>query len=265
MNYIKKNKEAWEEAFARRAEGWGEDIKERWESEEYPFLQEMLISELESHDLKDKTIAHFCCNNGRELMSLMKFGAEVGIGFDIAENMVAFANMTAEEIGINCTFVATDILAIDEKYHDSFDYIFITVGALDWFADLSAFFKKVSQCLKEDGWLIINESHPVINMLAAKGESNYDEKIPNKLVNSYFKDEPWVENEGMYYMTERPYASKTFYSYSHTFAQIINSISQNGLDLKKLSEHSYDISDLFSELNDTGIPLSYVLVCQKHI
>lgn len=265
MDYIDSNKEAWEEAFNHRAKGWGDDIVYRLRSEDYPFLEKVLIDELVNYDFSGKNIAQFCCNNGRELFSFMKFGADSGIGFDIAENMVTFANQTAKELGVDCKFIATDILKIDELYHNSFDYIFITIGAITWFEDLSMFFKKVSQCLRAGGQLIINEMHPVTNMLAASGEENFDEMIPNKLVNSYFRKEPWIENSGMKYISGKAYESKTFCSYSHSLSYIVNSICQNGMTVSKLQEFEYDISSLFSHLNHRGIPLSYILICQKSI
>lgn len=95
-------------------------------------------------------------------------------------------------------------------------------------------------------------------------EENYDEEIPEKIVNSYFRKEPWIENSGMGYMTGKAYESKTFYSHSHTFSNILNSICQNGMLVKKLSEFDYDISNSFGHLNNKGIPLSYVLVCKKN-
>ncbi len=264
MDYINSNKEAWEEAFEHRREGWGEDIIERLKNEEIPFIERVLAEELNNYDFSNKTIAQFCCNNGRELLSIMKFGASRGFGFDIAENMVSFANNTAKEIGANCTFIATDILKIDEQFHNQFDYIFITIGALTWFKDLSEFFQKVSLCLKQGGHLMINEMHPVTNMLGMYGEENYNENIPERLVNSYFQQEPWVENSGMGYMTGEPYESKTFYSYSHTFSHIFNAIRLNGMYIKKLSEFDYDISGSFVQLNNKGIPLSYILIAEKN-
>jgi ubiquinone/menaquinone biosynthesis C-methylase UbiE len=264
MDYIVSNKETWEEAFNHRSKGWGEDIIYRLKNEEFPFIEKALADELNNYDFANKTIAQFCCNNGRELLSIMKFGAFCGIGFDIAENMVSFANNTAEELEVNCTFIATDVLKIDEQFHNKFDYIFITIGALTWFQDLSKFFQKVSLCLKQGGTLIINEMHPVANMLGTSGEENYDEEAPEKIVNSYFRKEPWIENSGMGYMTSKSYESKTFYSYSHTFSHLLNSICQNGMIVRKLSEFDYDISSMFGQLNKKGIPLSYILVCQKN-
>ena len=39
-NYIKGNKEAWEEAFDKRDASWGADITERINNEDYPFFNE---------------------------------------------------------------------------------------------------------------------------------------------------------------------------------------------------------------------------------
>ncbi|MCC5910106.1 MAG: class I SAM-dependent methyltransferase [Clostridiaceae bacterium] len=263
MDYISNNKEAWEEAFNQRSKSWGNDISYRLKNEDFPFIEKVLVNELWNSDFTNKAVAQFCCNNGRELFSIMKFGATRGVGFDIAENMVAFANETAKELGVNCTFIATDMLKIDEQHHNSFDYIFVTIGALTWFKDLSMFFEKAAQCLKKGGRLIINEMHPVTNMLGATGEENYDEEVPNKLVNSYLRREPWIENSGIGYMSEKSYKSKTFYSYSHTLSHIVNAICRNSMCVSKLIEFDYDISGMFKELNNEGIPLSYILISQK--
>lgn len=101
-------------------------------------------------------------------------------------------------------------------------------------------------------------------MLVTFGEENYDEQVPNKLVNSYFRKEPWKENCGMGYISGKSYNSKTFLSFSHTFSYIINSIHQNHIKIIKIEEFDSDISGLFSHLNNTGIPLSYILVSQKY-
>ena len=71
---------------------------------------------LRSIDMEGKTVGQFCCNNGRELLSLVKCGkAAKGIGFDIAENQVAFANEKAKELSLPCTFEAANVYDIDEN------------------------------------------------------------------------------------------------------------------------------------------------------
>ncbi len=263
MNYIDTNKEAWEEAFDNRSEGWGDDIPDRIKNEKYPFFQPEMIEVLKKYDLKGKTVAQFCCNNGRELLSLVKnSGAREGFGFDIAENQIDFANKKAGDSGINCKFIQVNILDIGEEYFKRFDLIIITVGAISWFKNLDVFFSVVSRCLTRNGILIINEMHPVTNMFGATGEADFDESDPAKLINSYFNKE-WIENSGIYYITKKRYESKTFTSYTHPFAKIINAICKSGLNITGLDEFDNDVSGLFTGLNNKEIPLSFILEAEK--
>ena len=90
--YIEGNKAAWEEAFDNRHASWGADITERVEKEDYPFFNDEMVAALKKINTKGAVIGQFCCNNGRELLSLVKSGSAArGVGFDIAENQVSFA------------------------------------------------------------------------------------------------------------------------------------------------------------------------------
>ena len=70
--YIEGNKAAWEEAFENRDVSWGADIPERIRTEEYPFFNEETKSVLKNLHTEGAVIGQFCCNNGRELLSLVK-------------------------------------------------------------------------------------------------------------------------------------------------------------------------------------------------
>ena len=72
--YIEGNKAAWEEAFDNRDTSWGADITERIQNEEYPFFEKEMVDVLRKINTEGKTIGQFCCNNGRELLSLVKSG-----------------------------------------------------------------------------------------------------------------------------------------------------------------------------------------------
>ena len=78
MDYIGNNKAAWEEAFDHKQDGWGEENYKRLLNEDLPFFCKDMAAELRSMDFKGKSAAQFCCNNGRELLSLMQLGAESG-------------------------------------------------------------------------------------------------------------------------------------------------------------------------------------------
>lgn len=262
MNYIQENKEAWEEAFEHRQPGWGEANSDRLLREEFPFFHPDAAEELRSFDYDGKSVAQFCCNNGRELLSLMRLGARNGVGFDIAENIIAQAAETARKANIdNCRFVCCNILDIPQQYYHCFDLVLFTIGAITWFQDLDLLFEKVSACLKPGGVLFLHDFHPLMNMLPMPGEPEFDAEHLSRIVYSYFRKEPWIENDGMEYMSES-YRSKTFTSFSHTMSAVINAASRSQLRIVKLNEYDYDIG-LTDVYDHRGFPLSYILIARK--
>ena len=262
-NYIKGNKEAWEEAFDMRQEGFDSCVAELVSRGDYSFFGDDMKTVLKRHDLSGKTIGQFCCNNGRELMSLVKtVGAAEGIGFDIAENMVSFANRTSAELALPCRFEAVNILDIGDEYAGRLDAVIITIGALCWFKSLKDYFAVVSKCMKKDGIIIINEAHPMTNMLAQPGEEEYDDEHPMNFAFSYFSHE-WIGNGGMYYITGKSYDSKTFTDYTHSVSDIIGSMCANGMVVTDMREFDYDISEGFAYLDGKGLPLSMIIEARK--
>lgn len=237
MDYINGNKQAWEEAFENRLPGWGENHADRLANQTLPFFNQDMIAELQLLDLQDKTIAQFACNNGRELLSAMQLGASYGFGFNIAENFLDQGRQIAYRIGrTNVEFVAGNLLKIDESYHNKFDLIFFTIGAITWFKDLRLLFNVVSRCLKPHGTLLINDFfHPFMNMLPLPGEKGYDPEHLNRVSFSYFRREPWLEDNGVGYITPE-YYSKTFTSFSHTLSEIFSALIESGILIKKFSE-----------------------------
>jgi SAM-dependent methyltransferase len=262
MNYIKSNKAAWEEAFSKKKGYYAKEMIDALKNEMNPFLEKPMIEFLDQEDLTDQVIGQFCCNNGRELLSISKRGIRHGYGFDIAKNMVSYGNETAAKAQLPVTLIETNILEIDQTYHNQFDYLFITVGALCWFKDLFQFFSIVEKVLKPNGKLIINESHPIVNMLATKDEPSFIHGHEKELVYDYFKVEPW-ETGSMGYMTENQELSSKFYSFSHSMSSIITAIVQNKLVINSLFEYDYCIANLVPHLDHQGIPLSYFLVGSK--
>ena len=261
--YIEGNKAAWEEAFENRDALWGADITERIQKEEYPFFNSEMQSVLKQLHTEGAVISQFCCNNGRELLSLVKNGkAKKGVGFDIAENQVAFANEKAKELDLPCVFEAVNIYDIDDRYREVFDVAVITIGALCWFDDLDRFFAVISKCMKPGAVLVVNEQHPFTNMLAQEGDEPYDPEHRTECHYSYFEHE-WTGNEGMYYMTQKRYRSKTFTDYTHPMSDIISGMCGSGIVVTGLKEYDHDLSGGFTVLDSCGIPLSMILLGRK--
>jgi SAM-dependent methyltransferase len=258
-----KNRLAWEEAFNHQSESFRTDTIHKLSLNPKLLFTPELQRHLEKVGQHGGIIAQFCANNGRETMGALTYGFKQSVGFDIATNMVEFANHTAKTLNLNASFVQTDILEIDVSYANQFDAVLITVGALCWFKDLDAFFEKVAISLKSGGYLIIEEAHPFANCLAGHGEAEFDPNNLKKIAHDYFKTSPWIENTGMGYMTDQTYESLAFESYSHTLSELLNALRKHLIELIEFHESDIDQSNLFTDLNHTGIPLTMNILAKK--
>ena len=116
--------------------------------------------------------------------------------------------------------------------------------------------------MKKGGCIVINETHPVWNMLAIEGDDTYDEKYPFNCVNSYFEHE-WIGTSGMEYITGREYQSKPFTDYTHPLSDFIGGMCENGIVITGLQEFDYDIEGSSVHMNGQGFPLSMILEGRK--
>lgn len=262
-HYTSENKRAWEEAFNNRSESFDTKTIERLNTNPESLFTNDLKAILKEDAKKNKILAQFCCNNGRETMGALAFGYKQTVGFDIAENMIDFANTIAQTKSLNAKFIAQDILTLT-THKEAFDTALFTVGALCWFKDLNELFIKVAQTLKSGSKIIIEDMHPFGNMLAEKHDPLFNASYPKLPVIDYFKESPWIENNGMGYMSESPYESSTFISYSHTLSAIMNALIVQGFVIEIFIENDIDQANLFPHLNHQGLPLTYLLVARKH-
>lgn len=261
-DYIKQNKAAWEEAFDKRSSDWGADIVSKVEMGGYPFFNEDTINCLKKYDLSGKKLGQFCCNNGREVLSLVKSaGMAHGVGFDIAENQIAFANEKAKELKLPCEFIATNLFDIGSEYENAFDISIITIGALCWLKDLDEVFKIVSRCTKKGGILLINEMHPFTNMIPSEEDESFN---PQNIVISYhYFEHEWHNTSGMGYITGKSYESKEFIDYTHSLSEIMGAMCRNGFVITDFKEFQYDIGGGCEAFNNKGMPLSMIIEAKK--
>ena len=262
MNYYKTNKEAWNEAFIIQQKSYVNNPIDKKVNNLFEFFNQDTIEELKNINLKNKNIAQFCCNNGRELLSISKAGIKSGIGFDISENFIKEANLISRLNNINCEFVCTNIIDIGNEYKSKFDLVFSTIGTICWFKNLNDFFNKVNFVLKPDGFFLLNEVHPITNLFAMENESEFDKNNPEKIIYSYFKNDEWINNSGMDYIGNTLYKSKTFISFSHTFSDIINAMINNKIQIVKINEYNYSLHD-FKAIDKNKIPLSMIVIGKK--
>jgi ubiquinone/menaquinone biosynthesis C-methylase UbiE len=256
--YTRANREAWNEA-------QGVHTKSR----DYDIVADIRAGHLhidmnliDGIDVKEKVVGQFCCNNGREILSLYALGARECVGYDISDSFIDEAREMAKKLGYNCSFIRTDVSEI-ETHEEYFDLVLFTAGALPWLQDLSLAFKRASQVLKSGGMVIVSDWHPFVGMFAMPGEMDYDPSNPDKIAYSYFRKEPVIEDNGMDYVGGTVYKSKKFYSFNHTFAEILNALADNGISLARLDESPDDVIGSLGHFKGKGVPLSFRIVAVK--
>lgn len=207
--------------------------------------------------LEGKDVAQLSCNNGRELISCKKAGAGRCVGFDISDGFVSQGQELAEVGGVEVAFVHTNVYDIPHDYDAAFDIVYVTVGALGWLQDLSAYFAVVARLLRPGGSFFLYEMHPVLDMFEA--ETGLEVK------HSYFRTMPYVEEAAPDYMDTSTIVESTSYWFHHKLSDIIGGALAAGLILRLFEEYEHDTSSVFAAFEHFEIkpPLSYAVVAEK--
>ncbi|WP_083545052.1 bifunctional 2-polyprenyl-6-hydroxyphenol methylase/3-demethylubiquinol 3-O-methyltransferase UbiG [Paenibacillus sp. NAIST15-1] len=258
-DYTEANRRSWNQVAARHHKG-KEERKKLFRQKGYSVLDETITAKLKAYGLEGKSVAHLCCNDGTETLSLKNLGAASCIGFDISDLAIDEARKLAIDAGIECEFMQTDVYEIPEQYSGTFDLIYISAGSLIWFPDLSLFFQMVQRLLKDGGNVLIYDIHPVLFML-----DENDKEHPLEMKFSYFIDEPRVYNEGLDYINKETYEGAPYYVFDPTLSHIMSCTLSNGLMIQSFDEYEHDISALYDHLKDQEVklPKCYVLSARK--
>lgn len=215
---------------------------------------------LKEIDFHGKTIAHIPCNNGRELLSLMRLGAKEGIGFDISDAAISETGQLAEIAKVNAKFVRTNALEIEERYNGYFDFIYISQGSLQWFPDLNDYFSVIARLLKKDGKIIIFEIHP-FKYFFERGFS-FQEQNFGQLV-SYFETEPNNYPKGLDYFGNVEYDSSECFWFMHKMSDIVAALLRHGLEIQDFEEYPFDLDGTPHPEVEGKFPFSYLITAKK--
>ncbi|MCL2643165.1 MAG: class I SAM-dependent methyltransferase [Candidatus Bathyarchaeota archaeon] len=258
------NRIAWNQALEYHQKARKNSLQIGFENPDFTTLNrdcdDVLVNKLNGISFDGKTISQMPCNNGRELLSLMRFGAKEAIGFDISDVAILEAKQLAEIAKLNAKFVRTNILEIDEEYNDYFDFIYISEGSLQWFPDLNAYFSVVNRLLKQNGKILIFEIHPVAYFI----ENSFRSENQNlNYATSYFDKGPYGYKDGLDYVGGVQYEAKDCYWYMHKISDILTAILHNGLEVLEFDEYNLEMAnDLETKMYDK-FPLSYILIGKK--
>jgi SAM-dependent methyltransferase len=263
--YTEANRAAWNEVMPKHQKA----AREKWDhaflQPGYSCIDDIELKQLKMVGIRGKDIAHLCCNNGIELLSLKNLGAGNCIGFDISDEAILEATQRAELCSIPCQFIRTDVYDISHKFDEKFDMIYISIGCFGWLPDLQRFFEIAARLLRDNGIVFIHEEHPFAELLPNDDTEQADVL---HISDSYFKTEPYVDYGDLDYVGNSHYESqKPQYWFVHKLSDILMALIDHHLAIQHFSEYEVDISASKKRIEDAnaGIPLSYILYGRKQI
>lgn len=104
--------EAWEEKYQSNGDRWNLGCPSP------PFIN--LLASVNA--LKTGKMAVLGCGKGHDALLFAESGFDV-VGFDFAPSAIAEATTTAKNRSISAQFLSRDILALDQEFSQSFDYV----------------------------------------------------------------------------------------------------------------------------------------------
>lgn len=263
-DYTEANRRAWNEVAPIHRKARKHDLRQCFKEPSFSVLDKKITARLQQIPITGKRIAQLCCNNGAETLSIVNLGAASAMGFDICDQAIAEAGELAEVSGLPCAFIRADVYEIGKACHNSFDLVYISVGSLGNLPDLERFFDVVAKLLKPLGLLVIYEMHPFADVLVGERETGFEPSNPLKIMNSYFRKQPFVFNTGLDYIGKSVYSAEPHYWFHHTLADIFGAVLGNRIAIREFQEFADDISLLFEHIEaQRKIPLSYLLVGEK--
>lgn len=260
---LSENQKAWEQASEYHQKSYKLDYKSYFKSDNNTLLNSLEEEYFKNTELSNKTVAHLCCNNGKEIFSLVNMGVKEIWGFDFNKIVIDEANETKNYIGKdNVYFVECEVTEIKENYYKKFDIVFINVGTIGWFPNQKIFFQKVFEILKDGGEMYMCDIHPICDILNDDRDEN---KSPLEVTGNYLEKKAFWNKNGFDYIGGENYNAVKSNWHTYTLSEVINSIASTGMKIEFLNEKKEDISGVYPILENSqiGLPLSFELLCRK--
>jgi len=186
-----------------------------------PFLPDGAVSGLD--------VCHLQCHIGTDTVSLARAGARV-TGVDFSPAALASAERLAADLGLDVTWVRTDVLDARAAVEGDFDLVYTSIGTICWLEDLDRWAAQIDGLLRPGGTFYIRDSHPVLLTIDPDASElvQRDRYFANGLAQQW-------EDEYTYAGDAKLTATRT-YEWPHPLSEVVNALIGADLELLRLDE-----------------------------
>lgn len=216
-------------------------------------------------DIKGKTILHLQCHFGQDTLSLSKLGAKA-TGVDFSGAAIDKARELNEQLGLDATFICSDIYELPAVLDEQFDIVFTSYGTIGWLPDMQRWAQVVSRYIKPGGKFVFVEFHPVMWMF----DSNF-----SVVQYSYFNRDAIVETLSGTYADRNANIEQQEIGWNHDLSEVMQNLINTGLQITHFNEYDYSPCNCFANMVEIAagrfqiegmegkIPMVYSLVAEK--
>ena len=213
-------------------------------------------------------VCHLQCHIGTDTVSLARAGARV-TGVDFSPGALRSAAALAERIGVEASWVETDVLEAREAVPGDFDLVYTSIGTINWLPDLDRWAAQVAGLLRAGGTFYIRDGHPALYAIDEHAESL-------QLRYAYFRgSEAQVWDDATTYSGDGTVAHARTYQWAHPLSDVVNALIGAGLRILRLDEHAtlpwrfsprmVEVPDGFAwpEGERDRVPCTFTIVARK--
>jgi 2-polyprenyl-3-methyl-5-hydroxy-6-metoxy-1,4-benzoquinol methylase len=185
-----------------------------------------------------KSLLHLQCHFGQDTLSWARMGAKV-TGIDISPVAIEKAKELNATLGLDATFVVTDVYSVPANIEGVFDVVFTSYGCIVWLPDLDEWAQIIAQKLKPNGVFLMADFHPTLMLF------NFDNQ---RVAYDYFNKGVIMEEQTHTYtgqLLEKPVKE---YFWQHSLSEIIQALLKNGLQIVDFQEFDYSPYDCFPNM-----------------
>ena len=210
-------------------------------------------------DVAGQRICDLACGQGRVARYLASQGATV-VGIDLSAKLLAIARQHEEATPQGIEYIHADVQRLDSAAFEPFDGVVCSMALMD-ISDLTGAARSIASLLRPEGWFAFTILHPCFHT-SESGEIETPTGAA-RTISRYFVEGHWRSDT-------RTGPPGKVGAYHRTLSTYVNTLSDAGLQLERLSEPGMEVprpqSPAFASSGRpvwAEVPAILVALCRK--